>query len=305
MPAEVIDFLDVQPGGTYVDCTAGAGGHSALIAERLSGGRLIALDQDPSAVQMASERLAPWPHCEVVHTRYDALAEVLASRGIAGVDGILLDAGVSSMQLDQAERGFSLDREGPLDMRMNPTTGLSAAQWIASTDEATVSEALRQYGDVGPARRIAKRIKARSLSGQMNRTTDLVAAVCEGLDFVNRVPDEVRTVFQAIRIAVNDELQVLETALRRGIDQLNVDGRFVVLAFHGTEDSVVKGVFRDVSRKHIERYPDGRTKSQTPPLARLLTRKPVTPTAEEVSQNPRAKSARLRAVTRIESRRAV
>lgn len=299
MPREVLDYLAIRPDGIYVDCTAGAGGHSSLIAERLDGGRLIALDQDPLAVEMASARLVRYSGCEVVHARYDSLDAVLAERGVRGVDGILLDAGVSSMQLDRAERGFSLDRDGPLDMRMNPTTGLSAARWLASTDEGGLAEALRAYGDVGPAKRIAKVIKARSLAGRMSRTLDLVEAVSEALDFVQGTPDETRTVFQAVRIAVNDELKVLRRALEKGVQELNSDGRFVVIAFHGTEDGVVKDVFRALSRKRLERYPDGRTKSETPPLARLLTRKPVTPTADEVRENSRAKSARLRAVARV------
>lgn len=299
MSQEVLEYLSIRPDGIYVDCTAGAGGHSALIAEQLDGGRLIALDQDPLAVKMATERLAPWPHCEVVHTRYDGLDEVLSARGIDGVDGILLDAGVSSMQLDLAERGFSMDRDGPLDMRMNPTAGLSAAQWLLATDESAIAETLRRYGDVGPARRIAKAIRERAIAGQMSRTADLAAAVTEALDFVKKTPDEVRTVFQAIRIAVNDELEVLRTTLRLGVSKLNPEGRFVVIAFHGTEDGVVKDVFRELSRKQIERFPDGRTKSEIPPMVRLLTRKPVTPTAEETQQNPRAKSARMRVAARL------
>ncbi|MBI2425533.1 MAG: 16S rRNA (cytosine(1402)-N(4))-methyltransferase RsmH [Candidatus Hydrogenedentes bacterium] len=295
----VLHWLSPDPEGIYVDCTAGAGGHSALIAARLTTGRLLALDRDPVAVDMAARRLAPYPCAQVVQHRYSALQEILEDRGIAMVDGILIDAGCSSMQLDAPGRGFSFQSEGPLDMRMDPTRGLPAHAFLATLSQHELADLLRRFGDVSNAGRIAAAIAARAKAGALQTTTDLRQAVSEALPFVNGMPDEVRTVFQAIRIAVNEELEELHLALTRALALLKPGGRLVTIAFHSGEDRVQKEVYKAASRRRLDRHPDGRTKTVWPPIIRILTPSPVLPTPEEIAANPRAKSAKLRAVEKL------
>jgi len=297
---ECLAWLEIQPAGTYVDCTAGAGGHAEAIASRLvAGGRLIALDRDLSAVKLATARLAAYPGARVEHAPYGQLNSVLDRLGVAEIDGALIDAGCSSMQLDLPERGFSFQNDGPLDMRMDTSTGESAAQLLARLDIDEIAEALTTYGDVPYAGRIAKAIATRASGGRLERTGDLVAAVKEALPHVKGIPDEVRTVFQAVRIAVNGELAELEAGARNALARLHPGGRLAVITFHSGEDRVIKDFFREVSRNQIERWPDGRTKHKQPPVAKLLTSKPVLPSQEEMRRNPRSKSAKLRAVERL------
>jgi 16S rRNA (cytosine1402-N4)-methyltransferase len=299
LAAEVLHWLNLKSDGIYVDCTAGAGGHAALIAERIPRGRLVALDRDPTAADLARTRLAEYPGAEVVHANYARLGEVLSERGLDAVDGVLLDAGLSSMQIDTAERGFSFQEEGPLDMRMDTSQGPTAAEYLAMVDEAELARVLKEYGDVGPSRRIASAIVARRRRGQMQTTRDLAEAVGEALSFVRGTPEETRTVFQAVRMAVNDELLSLARGLEQAVAALRPGGRLVVIAFHSGEDRVVKNVLRDGARVRRELHPDGRVRAVHPPLLRILTPKPVTPTADEVRSNPRAHSARLRAAERL------
>ena len=292
-------WLAVHPDGTYVDCTAGAGGHACLIAAKLTAGRLVALDRDPAAVARAAERLQPYPCAEVHHANYGYLKDTLVALGVSQVDGILLDAGCSSMQLNESERGFSFQEAGPLDMRMDPTSGVSAAEYLSRVSEEELVTVLRQYGDVGPVRRIAKAILRRRLEKPFAQTSDLVEAVRAGLDFVTGMPDEVRTVFQAIRIAVNEELHWLQKGLREAMEVLKPGGRLVVIAFHSGEDRVVKDLFREASRPRRIFRPDGRVESTIQPILQLLTPKPVTPDTVEIRRNSRSKSAKLRAAERL------
>ncbi|GMV93856.1 MAG: ribosomal RNA small subunit methyltransferase H [Candidatus Hydrogenedentota bacterium] len=289
----------MHPGGVYVDCTAGAGGHSELIAQRLADGRLIALDRDPAAVELARTRLRPFPQAQVVHANYANLASVLDGLSIRRVHGVLIDAGVSSMQIDDPERGFSLQNDGPLDMRMNPDEGMTALEYLASTDSDELADVLRSYGDVKPARRIAKLLAARAREGRIRTTLDLVRTVQESLSFVRGIPEEVRTVFQALRIAVNDELKGLSEGVHQAIDMLEPGGRLVAISFHSGEDRIVKNALNRESRPERELHPDGRVKREIPPRMRILTRKPVAPDSDEVRENPRAHSARLRAAERL------
>lgn len=298
MAQEALRWLAVRPDGTYVDATAGAGGHSSLIAPLLHTGRLVALDRDPAAVALAGERLKTFPRACVVHANYSDLNQVLRDAGIAGVDGVLIDAGVSSMQIDSPDRGFSLEADGPLDMRMDPGSGPSAAEWLASVGEDTLAEALRSLGDVGPARRIAKAILQRQRAGRMTRTADLAAAVREALDFVRGEPGEVRTVFQAVRISVNRELECLRRGLESAVDALNPGGRLVVISFHSGEDRIVKDAFRAWSRTERELERDGRVRSVRGPRLLLPVAGPVTPSDDETRSNPRSKSAKMRVAER-------
>ena len=294
-----MEWLRVREDGVYVDCTAGAGGHSALIAERLSEGRLIALDRDASAVAMARERLAPFGCAEVFHRNYSELGTVLTELGIERVDGVLLDAGLSSMQIDTASRGFSFQEEGPLDMRMDTSRGPTAKDLLSSVDQEALVDILRRYGDVKPAKRIAAAILERRKRGALETTADLAEAVAEALPFVKKAPGETRQVFQAVRMAVNEELRWLEEGVSAAIDVLAPEGRLVVIAFHSGEDRIVKNLLRDAARPKRELAPDGRTVAVEAPRLRLLTRKPVVPDEDEVYENPRAHSAKLRAAERL------
>ncbi len=299
LATEAIEWLRVRADGVYVDCTAGAGGHAERIARRLSGGRLLALDRDAAAVARTRARLAGYSGVEVVHRNYGELSSVLEERGLDRVDGVLLDAGLSSVQLDDPARGFSLQEAGPLDMRMDPSRGPTAAEFLATVHEAELTRILKEYGDVGPARRIAAVLIRRARSGALETTRDLAEAVSEALHFVRGTPEETRTVFQAIRIAVNDELNSLEAGLRQAATALAPGGRLVVVAFHSGEDRIVKNVLRDAARPRRELHPDGRVRAVHPPTLKILTPKPVTPSAEEVQANPRSHSARLRAAEKI------
>lgn len=290
-----MEWLRIRGDGVYVDCTAGAGGHSARIAERLTTGRLIAIDRDETAVALTRQRLSSFSNATVVHGDYRELSAIMAANQIAGIDGVLVDAGVSSMQLDESARGFSFQQQGPLDMRMDASRGLTASEWLGSTDQAELARILRDHGDVKPAKRIAAGILKRLEQGRLETTKDLADAVREALPFVHRDPDEIRQVFQAVRIAVNDELNSLREGLDQAIDSLRPTGRLVAITFHSGEDRVVKNVFRDASRPHKILAPDGRVEGETPARLRVLTPSPITPTSEEIHANPRSKSAKLRA----------
>lgn len=298
MPEECIEALRVRPGGIYVDGTAGAGGHSLLIAQALDGGRLISLDRDPDAVALAGSRLSGYPQALVVRANYSELSEVLRELGIGPVDGVLIDAGCSSMQLDRRERGFSFEGDGPLDMRMDPGTGESAAEMLRGMGEEEMVAMLKEYGDLRPARRIARAIRVRAEHGRLGTTRDLVEAVREALPFVSGVPDEVRTVFQAVRIAVNDELGHLERGVRAAIDALAPGGRLAVLTFHSGEDRVVKRAMQEAAREQRTYHADGRISGRIAPKVKEITRKPVEPGDAEKKSNPRSKSAKLRVVER-------
>lgn len=294
-----LEWLAVREEGVYVDCTAGVGGHSALIAERAKAGSVIALDRDADAVRRARKALARYPRVRVLHRNYGDLAEVLAELGIPEVDGILLDAGVSSMQLDDVQRGFTFQGEGPLDMRMDRSKGPTAEEYLARVDEGELARVLKRYGDLRKSKRIAAAVCRRRESAGLKTTLDLAAAVAGVFDFVQGVPEETRTVFQAIRIAINDELRWLETCLHQAVSLLAPNGRLVCIAFHSGEDRILKTVLREASRKHRVLHPDGRLKEIVPPTLELLTRKPVLPSADEVKANPRARSAKLRAARRL------
>jgi len=296
MADAVLEWLAVEPDGTYIDCTAGAGGHAARIARALQGGRLIALDRDPYAAHLAARRLSVFRQCTVLHRTYGELAAVLKTLEVESVHGVLIDAGLSSMQLNTPGRGFSFQEEGPLDMRFDTESGPTAEQYLATVDEAELARVFREYGDVGPSRRIASAIRRRACAGQMRTTRDLASAVSEALPFTTAPPEEVRTVFQAIRIAVNDELQWFEKGMREAIDALRPNGRLVVLTFHSGEDRVAKNLFRQAGHPVRETRPDGRLIRIHPATVEVLTPKPILPTESEMRANSRARSAKLRAV---------
>jgi 16S rRNA (cytosine1402-N4)-methyltransferase len=277
LAAESLDALAIVPDGTYVDATFGAGGHTRLILERLGPhGRTIAFDTDPLASSLAPED----PRLTLIHANFRALRSELEQRSISAIDGILYDLGVSSMQFDDGARGFSFREDAPLDMRLDPTQGETAAEFIASRDEEELANAIFEYGDERASRRIARALKLK-----LPRTTGDLAAIVAGVVHVTgkreRVHPATRT-FQALRIAVNDELGALRASLDAAADVVRPGGRIAVISFHSLEDRIVKVFFRDDDR-----------------LARV-TRKPIVPSEEEIRLNPRSRSAKLR-VAAVES----
>ncbi len=299
-----IEGLAIRPDGTYVDGTFGRGGHSAEILARLgSGGRLLAIDRDPEAVAVGRD----WQDTRfsIDPSRFSEIGAVLDSRGIAAVDGVLLDLGVSSPQLDDAARGFSFRADGPLDMRMDPTQGLSARQWLLQASEGEIAEVVRDYGEERFAVPIAKAIAARCRDAGADafRTTSELAAVVAGVVRSRQKRPEVgkdpatRT-FQALRLLVNQELEELAHVLERVVGRLKVGGRLVVLSFHSLEDRMVKQFIARESGRQARRDPvTGVPVHDTPPRLRSVAR--VLPGPAEVSANPRARSAVLRIAERI------
>jgi 16S rRNA (cytosine1402-N4)-methyltransferase len=293
---EVLQFLAIRPDGVYVDGTFGRGGHSRAILEQLGPfGRLLALDRDPDAVAVAHDLEKQDARFRIVHSAYSALGDVLATQGLAGrVDGILLDIGVSSPQLEDPARGFAFRADGPLDMRMDPGTGLSAAEWLNTADEAEIASVLWRFGEERGSRRIARAIVAERATAPIDTTTRL-AAIIEGE--IRGLPGRhpATRSFQAIRMHVNRELPELEAVLRAARAGLAVGGRLCVISFHSLEDRIVKRFLRDHSRvdpalRALPVVPD----SAQPDLT-LLTTRAVRASEAEVVRNPRSRSAVLRA----------
>jgi 16S rRNA (cytosine1402-N4)-methyltransferase len=279
---ESLDALAVRAEGTYVDATFGAGGHAALILGALGAtGRLIALDADPTA---AARALAD-PRFTLLHANFRDLAAQLDAIGIATVDGVLFDLGVSSMQLDEAERGFSFRAAAPLDMRLDPASGESVAEFLANRDEREIADVIYRYGEERASRRIARAIVAlRDAGTPVRDTLDLAGVVARAVRAPahQRIHPATRT-FQALRIAVNDELGALRDGLDAALARTVPGGRIAVISFHSLEDRIVKHTFREDSR------------------ARVLTRKPLVAGDDEVTANPRARSAKLRVAERVEA----
>lgn len=300
---EVVRLLNPQPGQTLVDGTVGGGGHALRLGERLQpGGTLIAIDQDPEALEAARVRLQ---HLSLtimcVSGNFRKMPELLDAQGVSEVDGILLDLGVSSHQLEAGARGFSFRVDAPLDMRMNPTIGRTAARLLAESDEREIARILWEYGEERWAARIAKRIverRAREPVATTKQLADLVSATIPKRAQPRDIHPATRT-FQALRIAVNDELSALEEALAGGVPRLKPGGRFAVIAYHSLEDRIVKQTFARLSGRC--QCPSGLPvcRCGARRTVEIITRKPVTPTEAEVRQNPRARSAKLRVAEKI------
>lgn len=306
MLEEVLDALNLEPGRRVVDCTLGGGGHSRAIAERIApGGFLLGLDQDQEALAEAASALADAPDsvtARLRQTNFAGLREAIAAEGLERVDGVLFDLGVSSHQLDTAERGFAIRYVGPLNMRMDSDgNGETAADLLNRLPEAEIARILFEYGEEPRSRRIAAEIVRRRATKPLETTEDLVDAIRATMPMRTR-PGEIHPAtktFQAIRIAVNRELEVLETALRDAADVLAPGGRMVVLSYHSLEDRIAKNVLAELSGKREgSDLPD--PTPPPPPLLRLVTKKPVGPSDEEIRRNPRARSAKLRVAEGIE-----
>ena len=301
---ECIEGLAIKPDGVYVDGTAGGAGHSREIAKRLENGLLIAIDRDPEAVKTASQRLEGY-NAKVVLSNYDEIRQVLDRSGIEGVDGILLDLGVSSYQLDNAERGFSYHNDAPLDMRMS-SSGMSARDVVNDYAESQLADIIFRYGEEKYAKSIARGIVKAREQGAIETTAQLAETV------KNNVPQKARReknpckkTFQAIRIEVNGELEHLSNALDAAFDCLNVGGRMCIITFHSLEDRLVKQRFAEYCRG-CECPPDfpvcvcGKT-----PSGRLVNRKPITASEQELEANNRSRSAKLRIIEKLKDREVV
>jgi len=297
---EAVDSLQIdgdRANGVYVDGTFGRGGHSRLILERLGpNGRLIAFDKDLQAIAVA-EAISD-KRFDIVHDSFATMGQALTSRGVTQVDGILLDLGISSPQVDEAARGFSFRLDGPLDMRMDTTRGMSAAEWLATESEQTIGKVIKEYGEERFAFQIAKAIVARRAIEPISGTRQLAAIVAHAVKTREKGKDPATRTFQAIRIYINQELEELEVGLTAAFDKLAPHGRLAVISFHSLEDRIVK---RYLASKAKVQQPDRRLPIRAvdlpQPELKLLAK--MKPTDAEIAANPRARSAIMRVAERI------
>ena len=298
---EALDALCIRSDGIYLDCTFGRGGHSrAILASLDEGGRLIGFDRDPSAVAAARDLAEKDSRFEIVHTAFSELESALDSIAIARVHGVLMDLGVSSPQLDQAERGFSFQVDGPLDMRMDPTSGQSAADWIARADTDEIADVLWVLGEERFSRRIARAIAEARKVEPIVTTAQLSKIVSDAQPKKDQNKHPATRTFQAIRLHINEELSEVEQGLEAAVKRLEVGGRLAVISFHSLEDRLVKRALRDASR-----LPQGDPRmplpdSVTKPRMRLMG-KAIKASTGELRMNPRARSAVLRVAERTEA----
>ena len=303
LPRETLDLLDAAKGGIFVDATLGLGGHTRLILEASDSNSVIALDQDEAAIEVAKGRLERFGNrLTIVHSNFSEIKSVLATFDVIEVDGITADLGVSSLQLDSESRGFSFRFDAPLDMRMDTSSNLpTAADLLATLDEKEIADLIYGFGEERFSRRIARRIVERREAGEPIETTRQLAQLVERS--VKKSPKDkihpaTRT-FQALRIAVNKETEILEKFVSDSIDLLKTDGRLAIITFHSLEDRIIKQTFQRLSGKcfcppRIPQCVCGATKK-----VEILTRKPITPSEEEIDANPRSRSAKLRAVRKL------
>ena len=299
---ECIQALNIRPDGVYLDGTLGRAGHSREIVRRLTHGRLICVDRDQAALDAARERLGEWmDKVTLVHSNFDQLDVILDELSLPGVDGMLFDLGVSSPQLDDGARGFSYRTDAPLDMRMDRTEGLTAADVVNTWSQEELRRILSQYGEERYAPTIAAAIVRRRQERPIETTLDLVDVIKSGMPAraLKEKQHPAKRSFQAIRIAVNDELSSVDRMLQAAIPRLNQGGRLAVITFHSLEDRIVKTGLAAFA-KGCTCPPDfpvcvcGKT-----PDIKLLSRKPILPRAEEIAENPRARSAKLRAAEKL------
>jgi 16S rRNA (cytosine1402-N4)-methyltransferase len=287
MTAEVVQHLRPERGGLFVDCTVGLGGHARALLEA-GATRILGLDRDPEALAQARETLGAWSdRVELIHADYRTLDEVLDRQHIARVDGALADLGISSLQLDAPGRGFSFQRDEPLDMRMDRSRGDTAADLVARATERELADAIFNYGEERFSRRIARAVVNARKEAPIASTGRLAAIVRRAIPRrgFTRIDPATRT-FQALRIWVNRELEDLDRFIEAAVARLRAGARLAVITFHSLEDRIVKHTMRSLERRQ--------------PLMRVLTRKPVVPAEPEVARNPRARSAKLRAAERLD-----
>ncbi len=302
MLEECIEGLDIRPDGIYLDGTLGRAGHSREIAKRLSTGRLICVDRDQAALDAAQERLAPWPDkVELVHSNFDQVDQILDRLSLPGADCMLFDLGVSSPQLDDGSRGFSYMADAPLDMRMDREEGLTAAEIVNGWPQEELRRIISQYGEERFAPQIARAIVRRRVDRPISTTLELVEVIRSAMPpkALREKQHPAKRTFQAIRIAVNDELASVDRMLQRAVPRLNRGGRLAVITFHSLEDRIVKTGLAGFARG-CTCPPDfpvcvcGRT-----PDVKLIHKKPILPSEREIEENPRARSAKLRLAEKL------
>ncbi|MEH7436012.1 16S rRNA (cytosine(1402)-N(4))-methyltransferase RsmH [Neobacillus drentensis] len=300
---EAVDGLNIKSDGIYVDCTLGGAGHSSLILSRLGdNGKLFAFDQDETAIAHAKEKLSEYgSRLEIVKSNFLYLKEELESRGIYKVDGVLYDLGVSSPQLDTPERGFSYHHDAPLDMRMDNEADISAYDVINHWAYEDLVRIFFRYGEEKFSKQIARKIEAARQVKPIETTFELVELIKEGIPAPARRKGghPAKRIFQAVRIAVNDELAVFEQSLNQAIDLLNPEGRISVITFHSLEDRICKAAFKKASE--IPNLPPGLPiiPDEYKPILKLVSRKPILPSEEELEENNRARSAKLRIAEKL------
>ena len=299
---ECLEGLNIKENGIYVDGTLGGAGHSSEILKRLSKeGRLIGIDQDTDALKAAKERLKDYSNVTFVHSNFSNIENVLNNLNIDGVDGILMDLGVSSYQLDEGERGFSYMKDAPLDMRMNRDNDFSAYNVIDEYSEEDLYRIIRDYGEEKFARRIASFIVENRQEKNIETTLELVEIIKNAIPAKARRegPHPAKRTFQAIRIEVNSELSILNKTIEDGVEKLNKGGRMAIITFHSLEDRIVKNKFRDlaVSCRCPKEFPVCVCGEKA--KVKVISRKAIEPTKEEVEINPRSRSAKLRVIEKL------
>lgn len=299
---EIIEELNIKTDGIYVDCTLGGAGHSSEILKLLSSkGRLIGIDQDEEALKAAKERLKDYNNVIYVHDNFHNIEGILKNLNIEKVDGILADLGVSSYQLDKGERGFSYMQDAPLDMRMDRRNSLSAYEVINTYSEENLAKIIRDYGEDKFAKRIAKFIVENRSKKEIKTTGELSEIIKSAIPakFRREGPHPAKRTFQAIRIEVNKELEILEKTVEDGVKYLNTEGRMAIITFHSLEDRIIKNKYRELENpctcpKDFPICVCGKK-----PQIRVISRKPIEPTKEEVEANPRSRSAKLRVAEKL------
>lgn len=299
---EAVQGLNIKEDGIYVDCTLGGAGHSSLIASKLTSGKLYSFDQDERAIAAAKERLADvQDRVVLVKSNFRYIKEELNSRGINKVDGILFDLGVSSPQLDQGDRGFSYQQDAALDMRMDQSHPLSAKEVVNDWPEEEIAKIIYLYGEEKFSRRIAKNIVKHRTEKSIETTGELVEIIKEAIPAAARRtgPHPAKRTFQAIRIAVNDELNVFEHTLHDAIELLNPNGRVSVITFHSLEDRICKTIYQEYAKGCICPPDFPICTCGNTPTIKIVTKKPILPSDLEIEANPRARSAKLRVAEKL------
>lgn len=299
---ETVEGLNIKPEGIYIDGTLGGGGHSELVLKKLTTGKLIGIDQDTDALAAASERLKAYGERFIpVHSNFSNVLEVLKELGIEKVDGMMMDLGVSSYQLDEAERGFSYMNDGDLDMRMDRSRPFSAKDVVNTYSISELNQIIKDYGEERWAKRIAEFIVEARENGEITRTSELVdiikAAVPKGAR--KDGPHPAKRTFQAIRIEVNNELGIIADTIRAIATALNPGGRISIITFHSLEDRIVKKTYKELAQGCICPPELPMCMCDNEPVVKIITRKPKLPSDQEIEENPRARSAKLRVAEKL------
>ena len=299
---ECIEGLKIKNDGIYVDCTLGGAGHSSVILQHLNeNGRLIGIDQDKDALKAAGEKLKEFNNATLVHSNFESLKSVLDNLEIDGVDGILIDLGVSSYQLDNAERGFSYMQDAPLDMRMNREEEFSAYEVINNYTAEQLFRIIKEYGEEKFAKRIAEFIVRAREEKSIETTFELVEIIKSAIPAKARRegPHPAKRTFQAIRIEVNRELAIISDTIKDGVEKLNKGGRMAIITFHSLEDRIVKKTYKDLTNPCTCPSSLPVCVCNNQPIVKIITRKPIEASEEELEYNPRSRSAKLRVIEKL------